>query len=218
MGLSGHTLTRPVRVHPTSLMEGNIILTHANLPSAVVVVNNAASGQIAASSNAQVGNGLSGLIGLGTNRNVPSSGNSSVYTPNFQDSIAGQWLAVHPTATNFTFGMAIGKPFNVPRGNISGGTSNTDSSDAGFLNWLQTDTTHFDASKVTWKDVDNSVSGQLPVSSNSTSGGDWFISLDGWVMVSGNNHLSNTKSVVSTVDPLYSDMYLPQDQAKLIRT
>lgn len=86
------------------------------------------------------------------------------------------------------------------------------------MHFLQPDSAAYDPSKLVWKSVDETVTPQLPVSSNATSGADWFISLDGWVMTAGNNHLSHSQSFIATVDPLYSDLYVPEDQAKLIRT
>lgn len=179
-------------------------------------MNDASPNEVAQVSRAQVGKGLSGLIGLGTNKQAPSAGNSSVYHAQFQDSIYGSWLQQHPKALNFSFGMALGKPLDMPRGSNTS-SAITPSGDAGKLDWLQPDSDAFDSSKLVWKKVNNDAIGQLPVSSNSTSGADWFVGLDGWVVVSGSNHITNTDSVVATVDPLYTEMYLPQSQARLIR-
>lgn len=179
----------------------------------IVVVTQPAQGQLAQASNAEVGNGLSGLIGLATNKNVPPTDSSSVYQAQFADSIYGQVLERNPARTNFTFGMQLGRPLNIPRGNAS--TNNvlsTTPGDPGTLHWLQPDDSAYDQSKLQWMDA-GPPQGSAPFA-NST--GDWYVSLDGWVLVSGNNHVSNSKSVVATVDPLYTEMYLPQDQARLI--
>lgn len=112
--------------------------------------------------------------------------------------------------------MALNKPLNMARGNNTS-TPPSDLGEAGTLHWLQPNSDAYDQSQLVWKNVDNSVTGQLPVSSNSTSGGDWFVGLDGWLVASGNNHITNTETVVATVDPLYSEMYLPQNEARLIR-
>lgn len=181
---------------------------------AVVVVNQPAQGQLAQASNAQVGNALAGLIGLATNKNPSSSTNSSEYQPQFGDSIGGQWLNNHPTAVNFTFGMALGTPLLRARGNTSTSkTLDTSAGDPGTLHWLQPDDSAYDPAQVQWKEA-----GTLAGATSSNTTGDWYVSLDGWVLVSGDNHISNSKSVVATVDPMFTDMYLPQDQAKLIRT
>ena len=169
-------------------------------------------------SNAMIGTSLSGIIGLGSNRgSTASSGNSSGYVANFYDSIAGQFFIRNPTAVNFTFGMMLNTPLSVPRGSNSSSAIKGAGDPAGILHWLQPDPSAYDSSKVSW--VDATSTATIPtVASNSTGAGDWFVGLDGWVLNSGNNHVSNTNSVVGTVDPLYTDMYLPADQARLIRT
>ena len=110
--------------------------------------------------------------------------------------------------------MQLGSPLNIPRGNTTQLTSPiaTPAGDPGTLHWLQPDTSAYDQSQVSWVDAGAS-SGSPPL--NST--GDWYMSLDGWVLNAGDNHVSNSRSVVATVDPMYSDLYLPHDQATLIR-
>ncbi|KAI0691389.1 aspartic peptidase domain-containing protein [Cytidiella melzeri] len=184
----------------------------------IVVVNEPDDSPAGHASNAQVGIGLSGIIGLGTAKQTSPSTNHSVYTPQFSDSPFGQWLAQNPTALNVSFGMALNQPRNMVRSNNTSNVAmpSEDSADAGILHLLQPDHTAYDSSKLVWKTVDLSANPQLPVSSNATSGADWFVNLDGWVMTSENNHLSNTESFIATVDPMYSDMYIPANQAKLI--
>ncbi|KAI0796369.1 aspartic peptidase domain-containing protein [Irpex lacteus] len=183
----------------------------------IVIVGDADDSSIGQASRAQVGKGLSGMIGLGTAKQTTSSSNQSIYTPQFGDSPFGQWLAQHPAALNFSFGMALNPPRDTQRGNdASIAQVSGESDEAGVLHWLQPDSTAYDPSKLVWKTVDNSVSPQLPVSSNATSGADWFVPMDGWVMVSGSDRLTHSQGFIATVDPLYSDMYLPADQAKLI--
>lgn len=179
----------------------------------VVVTQQPVQGQLAEASNAQVGDGLAGLIGLATNKNSPSSANSSQYTPQFGDSIFGQWLSLHPTANNFTFGMQLGSPLNIPRGNTSQKNAITPQGDPGMLHWLQPDTSAYDPSKVVWMNA-----GAAPSNVSTNTSGDWYVSIDGWVLRAGNNQVSSSKTVVATVDTLYTDLYLPQDQAALIRT
>ena len=181
-------------------------------------MNQQPDSQVEQAANAQVGSGLSGLIGLGTNRGGSASSNSSDFSADFYDSIMGQFFIRNPTAVNFTFGMALNTPLNAPRGSNASGTVPGAGSDAGILHWLQPDPSAYDANQVSWVTANNDAANSSPtVSNNSTGSGDWFVGLDGWVMTSGNNHVSNTKSVVATVDPLYTDMYLPADQARLIR-
>ncbi|PSR83441.1 hypothetical protein PHLCEN_2v5713 [Hermanssonia centrifuga] len=185
----------------------------------IIVINDQSTSQFAQDSNIQIGSGLDGLIGLGTNRLPPSSlGNSSPFTAGFADSVFGQYLARNPIVVNFTFGMSLNPPLNMVRGNNTSSTPVSGaSSSAGVLHWLQPDPTAYDTSQVSWVTVNNSSAGFTPTDSTGTSGaGDWFVGLDGWVMNSGDDQLANTKSVVATVDPMYTDMYLPADQAKLI--
>ena len=186
------------------------------------MVNQLSNTEVQQAAGLQVGNGLSGLIGLGSNRNpTPSTGNSSSFIANFNDSIAGQFFIRNPTAVNFTFGMQLNAPLNAPRGNnVTSAPVNGAGDPAGILHWLMPDSNAYDVSKVQWTTANNDAStGNLPtVSTNGTGAGDWIVGLDGWVMNSGNNHVSNTASVVGTIDPAYTDLYLPADQARLIRT
>ncbi|EKM59995.1 uncharacterized protein PHACADRAFT_138388 [Phanerochaete carnosa HHB-10118-sp] len=178
----------------------------------IIVVTQPAQGQLAQASSAQVGDELSGLIGLGTNKNVTSTGNSTIYQAQFEDSIFGQFLQGNPSMVNFTFGMRLGKPLNIPRGNGSANSAVSTAGDPGTLDWLQPDESAYDQSKL---QVLSAGTPQAPAPFANASG-DWYVSLDGWVLASGNDQVSNSKSVVATVDPLYTEMYLPQDQAQLI--
>lgn len=199
---------RPVRM-PTCRQSSPLLIARFT----VIILNQPAQGQLAQASDAQVGNGLSGLIGLATNKNSTSTGNQAIYQAQFTDSIYGQFLQRNPSMTNFTFGVQLGKPLNVPRGNSSTNNVATASGDPGTLHWLQPDESAYDPSKLVWTDA-GPPQDPAPFANSS---GDWYVGLDGWVFTSGDNHVSNSKSVVATVDPLYTEMYLPQDQARLIR-
>lgn len=110
--------------------------------------------------------------------------------------------------------MQIGKPQTVPRSNASTGSwLNTQNNEPGVLHWLQPDPSAYDASKLVWMNT-TLVTDQTPFTNSSD---DWYVGIDGWVLNSGENQISNSKSVVATVDPMYSDLYLPLDQAQLIR-
>ena len=109
--------------------------------------------------------------------------------------------------------MQLGKPLNIPRGNGSTSQSTSTPGDPGMLHWLQPDESAYDPSKLQW--VSAGIAQQPTPFGNSS--GDWYVGLDGWVLDSGDDHVSNSKSVTATVDPLYTEMYLPQDQARLIR-
>lgn len=166
-------------------------------------------------SGANIAGGVSGLVGLGTNRGLASPSSNTTYNPSFDDSIMGQWLSVHPTALNFSFGVALEKPVVTPKPNTGAsppvlGLSST----AGTVHWLQPDHTAYDESTLAFAEVNNS---QALQTSLATDPQDWVVSLDGWVFLSGGNTISNRRQVVANVDPLYQGIYLPLDQATLIR-
>lgn len=169
-----------------------------------------------------VGQGsVSGLVGLGTNRGLSSS-NSDSYTPTFSDSIYSQFLALNPDANNLTFGVKLQPPIRSPTGGVSGGgreelcgsASDSPQSQAGVINWLQPDETQYDPGSVIWAPVNNS----LPVLAT-TDPEDWLISMAGWVFTNGDGSLvSNMLGMTANVDPLYDGIYLPVNDANLIRT
>lgn len=168
---------------------------------------------IVADSRAQVGDNLSGLIGLATNKKAVATAENGLYTGAFLDSIMGQWLQSHPQFDNFTFGMMIGTPLTVPRGNGSSGAKvDSSKADPGVLHWLQPDPSFYDASRMEWKEADTP-SEPLPFPSTS----DWFIGLDGWTLAADGNHVTNTQSITATVDPLFQSMFMPLQDANLIR-
>lgn len=164
----------------------------------VVVVNQ--------QSNSLLSNGVSGIFGLGTNGGPTGSSSSGV---GFNDTIFGQFLNRNPTRSNFTFGMMLN---SLP---ASGSPSR--GSDGGILHWTKPDESFFDPNKVTYKTVaDTSTSAGNTNGTTINTGQDWTVGLDGWIATVGNTHLSNTDTVVAVVDPLYPNIYLPGDQAKLI--
>ena len=166
---------------------------------------------------------MSGLVGLGANL-VPQSSSQGGLRPGLNDSIYGQWLHNNPTALNFTFGMALQPPV-VRRNNASAtDTATGNNAGSGILNWLQPDTSMFQPDQVVYKTVNNGASGGSAANnqngsvlpSNSPSQ-EWSLSLDGWKLTSGDDIISNSKQVVASVEALYTELYFPQDQAKLIR-
>lgn len=117
--------------------------------SIVVVLNQETPSHIEQNSNIQLGNGLSGLIGIGTNRGSP--GNASGFSANFGDSIMGQFFLANPRAVNFTFGMMLNKPLKTPRGSAASTAPVSGAgSAAGVLHWLQPDPSAYDSSKLSW--------------------------------------------------------------------
>ena len=90
-------------------------------------------------------------------------------------------------------------------------------SDAGTLHWLKPDPSFYKSNQVSIATVQAAPAGSNANGTSNTPGQDWTVPLDGWAAVVGNTHLSNTQDVVAVVDPLYPNIYLPGDQAKLIR-
>ena len=90
-------------------------------------------------------------------------------------------------------------------------------SSAGLLHWLAPDTQFFKPDQISWANALGGVNDATNGSGTASPAQDWTVALDGWVATVGTTHLSNTQSVVATVDPLYPNVYLPGSQAKLIR-
>ena len=104
-----------------------------------------------------------------------------------------------------------------PPSNVSGAAAAGQS--AGVLHWLQPDEAFYEPEQVQWVDAvatDDATSSADGTST--TPAQDWSVGLDGWVVQVGSTHLVNSQSVVAVVDPMYPNIYLPANQAKLIRT
>ncbi|OBZ80099.1 hypothetical protein A0H81_00186 [Grifola frondosa] len=158
----------------------------------ILVTNNQGAGSI-------FGDGISGLVGLGTNKNLPASNYS--YSAGFDDTIFGAWLIQHPDAPYFSYGMQIRPPAQIPSTSSSLSLASDPDSSA-YVNdeliWLSTQ--------------DNVTSGFL---SNSDQP-DWTVELDGWSAKIGSDTVGNMAAMVTSVDPYYPDIYLPFSQAQLI--
>lgn len=152
-----------------------------------------------------LGEGISGILGLGTNGGATDSSSGL----GFADSIYGQWLGRNPARSNFSFGMMLKPPTIEPK----------DDAQAGTLHWTKPDSSFFHSDKVVFKSVVDASS--APANQNSTgtpdTGKDWTVSLDGWIAAVDSTHLSNTGPVIAVIDPLYPNIYLPGSQAKIIR-
>ncbi|KAI1790434.1 acid protease [Ganoderma leucocontextum] len=162
-------------------------------------------------------NGISGLVGLGTLKNPT---NATGFSANFYDSLYGQYYIRNPEAVNFTFGMAL-SPSPVIPGNSStqlsiaagGSASSFADQGAGTIHWLQPDPSAYDASKVTWRTVEGSItSGYLPRNQQP----DLTVQLNGWSAKIGNTNVGNGAGILVNLDPYYSGIYLPGSQALLI--
>ncbi|KAF7796582.1 hypothetical protein EIP86_007763 [Pleurotus ostreatoroseus] len=156
------------------------------------------------SEDAAIGDGISGILGLGTNRETSNS------TFGLADSIYGQWLARNPARSNFTFGMALAPP---PSDSSGAGAGQS----AGVLHWLKPDEAFHEPERVQWVDAvaTDAATGSADGTST-TPAQDWSVGLDGWVVQVGSTHLVNSQSVVAVVDPMYPNIYLPANQAELI--
>ncbi|PSR78711.1 hypothetical protein PHLCEN_2v7300 [Hermanssonia centrifuga] len=167
----------------------------------------------------QLGSEISGIVGLGTNRrskpssnswntSSPSSTSQSVFQPDLNDSIAGQFFLRSPASKNFTFGMALEPPIASASGQSVTGTN------AGVLHLLQPDTQFYDTASVSW--VNASVT--EPTNNGTLPQSDWSVILDGWVMNGEGSELTSKGQIVGNFDPLFTNIYMPEDQATLIHT
>ncbi|OBZ79275.1 hypothetical protein A0H81_00178 [Grifola frondosa] len=157
------------------------------------------------------GNGVSGMVGLGTNKNIqtPSSGS---YSAGFNDTIFGGWLNRNPGATNFSYGMDIHPPAIIPSASSSGLASNVNlGSGGGTLHWLQPDNSAYVNDQVVWRSVESSAA-----SSSDSQQADWQVMLDGWSAKIGSSSAGNSASMLTNVDPFYPDIYMPLSQAQQI--
>ncbi|TCD60281.1 hypothetical protein EIP91_010433 [Steccherinum ochraceum] len=180
----------------------------------VAVMNDVSSNIINQASGANIAGGVSGLVGLGTNRGVPPSSSNTTFNPSFGDSIMGQWLGIHPTALNFSFGVALDTPVVTPKPNTVPSSAISAPSTAGTVHWLQPDDTAYDATTLAFAPV-NSTQASLQASL-ATDPQDWVVTLDGWLFVSNGDSINHRQQIVANVDPLYQGIYIPLDQATLI--
>ncbi|KZT22082.1 acid protease [Neolentinus lepideus HHB14362 ss-1] len=147
-------------------------------PNQTIVVANA--------SDPVFSNGVSGILGLGTNS----------VQGNFFDTIFGAYMSSNASDNNFQYGMALNAPDN--------STSN-----GGVLHLLSPDPLAY-TGNVSWKGVQQMSSSDM----NSTGlSSDWIISLDGWAFTGGSGSVTNNQGGACTVDPYYPNVYLPLNLA-----
>ncbi|KAF7793596.1 hypothetical protein EIP86_004710 [Pleurotus ostreatoroseus] len=83
-----------------------------------------------------------------------------------------------------------------------------------MLHLLQPDPTQYVTANVTWVTANASL---IDVPGNTTVPlGDWSSVLDGWLFENSQNELKSKGSIVANIDPFYTGIYLPQQQAALI--
>ncbi|TFK57717.1 acid protease [Heliocybe sulcata] len=132
-------------------------------------------------------NGLSGILGLGTNS----------VQGNFSDTIFGAYMSQDASDSSFQYGMALNAPDN-------------STSDGGVLHLLSPDSSAY-TGNVSWKGV------QQAASSNGTGlSSDWIVDLDGWTFAGGSGSITNNQGGACTVDPYYPNVYLPLNLATQI--
>lgn len=163
---------------------------------------------------------ISGVVGLGTNRRHfdTTSGTSKFYRPTLEDSMVGQWLRQSPTAENFTFGLSLEPPVKLPqasRTSLNNSLSVTAGTRAGTLQLLPLDQQLVASDSISW--IDANVNSYMASRNGSITVSDWTVVLDGWSFTNGQIQSSSTGEIVVDIDPMYTNLYLPRDQALLIR-
>lgn len=112
--------------------------------------------------------------------------------------------------------MALGSPVTVRQqgdGSSSPSPSITAGSNAGVLHLITPDPSYYSTDQVSWLTANVSAgtsNGTVPLS-------DWTVVLDGWVASTESNQLSSKGAIAVNLDPLYTDLYIPQDEAAVIR-
>lgn len=186
----------------------------------VVVLSEESTNPLQDASDAAVGSGISGFLGLGTNRG-PAPNGTNVYKPAFLDSIFGQWLKTHPTAENFTFGMLLEPPVMTPKNFSSPDTKIPlpTKSSAGTLHWLETDPSFYRSDQVSYATVDYGLASSM---SSVTDPQDWVVGFDGWTATvttggKATTQVSLRDTITANVDPMYQGIYIPLTQATTLR-
>lgn len=175
-----------------------------NYPNQTIVVANQQN------SSSVFAHGVSGIIGLGTNRiSTPTTGNN--FTAGFNDTIFGEWLQRNLDQDAFQFGMSLNPPVLTPTSASSQAVASPTSTSAGTLHWLQPDSSAYNTQQIVYKNVENNSS----VTYASGSQPDWSVVLDGWEF-QGTDTIETQQEFMASVDPYYTDIYFPMQQAQII--
>ena len=178
------------------------------------VVKSLAQNVLEEAAHVRLGSQVSGIIGFGTNR-VPSK--PGEFCGSYEDSFIGQFFLQMPQLTNYTFGMALESPIIVPQqdSNATTGLSSASmiGSTAGILHLIQPDSSYYNADKISWTTTNVSAG----TNGSTVPPSDWTVVLDGWVASTKSNQVSSKGKIVANLDPLYTGMYVPQNQAAVIR-
>ena len=144
--------------------------------------------------------------------------------PTYEDSIIGLFFHTWPADQNFIFVVELNSPVVgpspdggvVPLAGAAPANGVLAGASAGQLQlyWSLPDYNRSTAG-VAWVWVDPT---PAPADANATvPPSDWAVVLDGWVASTSTNQLSSKGQIVADLDPLYTGMYIPQDQAEVIR-
>lgn len=137
---------------------------------------------------------------------------TSNFSANFDDTIFGEWLNRNMDQDIFQFGMDLNPPVATPTSTTGQAAVSPTSTNAGTLHWLQPDSSAYNTQKVAYKTVQSN-------SSVNYAGGsqpDWSVALDGWSLAVGSDTVSSSEQMISAIDPYYTDIYFPTQQAQLI--
>ena len=179
------------------------------------MVDDPSNDVIQTSLHSQLGVDISAFLGLGTNQVSRLTNTSATFSPSFEDSLAGQHLLQHPQSTGFALGLTLVKPvIHAQPDNASQPTAPSTYSGlpAGSLRFLDVDSDGAIPSNVSW------VAAKVQVVNGSVPVGDWGFTFDGWEFDMVNNTLQRKGPLSAGIDILYTGIYLPRDQASLIRT
>ena len=123
----------------------------------------------------------SGIFGLG----------ATSHSGRLGDTVVGNWLAQHPEASNFTYGMALRSP--------------QDSGNAGVIHWLAPDQSAY-TGPVTW------VLSQTPADNASSS--ELAVRITEWRLSTTGISNSNSRGAVGVIDPFRPEIRVPQAAAR----
>ena len=187
------------------------------------MIGNSRNNVLQNAARVQLGYGISGILGLGIVSGNNTLSNSSLYDATPEDTFIGQWLHQNPSAANFTFGLALDPPVILPlptspsiRENVTDpieeGVVGTP---AGMLHLAQPNPSFFDSDSLVWVSTDGT--GLLRSQNSTIPLSPWAIMLNGWSLVTSYNSLKSSGEMSVDIDPIYTGLYIPFDQALLIR-
>jgi hypothetical protein len=139
---------------------------------------------VANQSSVPLSSSASGVFGFGVNQS----------NNNLMNTVYERWFSSHPSATNFTFGIALNSP-------------NQNSTDAGVLHWTGLDQSAY-TGDIAWVNSTSSTSSSSPSS--------WFVEMDALAFSSFDSPVTGGPCT-TIVDLVYPNISLPQNLARQIR-